>query len=105
MTTIRSTWFPADEDDDQAEDAPAREAESAAARFGRWLRGGPADRIPPAAMPVVWTMAEIMHATGVPAVFTLAAALAAAGTAFGLGERHQGGPHSRLCGAELATLA
>jgi hypothetical protein len=104
MTLTRSTWFPADEDD-QADDGHAREAESAAARFGRWLRGAPADRIPPAAMPVVWTAAEIMHATGVSGAFTGAAALAAAGTAFGLGERHQGGPHSRLRGAELAALA
>jgi hypothetical protein len=104
MTQARSTWFPADEHDHQAVHNSSLQANSAAARFARWLRGAPADRIPPAAMPVVWTAAEIMHATGVSGAFTGAAALAAAGTAFGLGERHQGSPHSRLRGAELAAL-
>jgi hypothetical protein len=104
MTLTQAPWFPPGEDDGQPAGGEAPVGESAGARFARWLRGAPADRIPPAAMPLVWSAAEIMHATGVSGAFTGAAALAAGGIAFGLGERRQGGPHSRLRGAELAAV-
>jgi hypothetical protein len=89
-------------DPDQGQ-TPGRESESVSGRFGRWLRYAPAERVPLAGIPAVWTAAEIMHAAGVSDVFTGAATLAAAGLAYGLGERHQGAEHPRLRGAELAA--
>ena len=77
--------------------------ESAPGRLRGWLRHAPAERAPLAGIPAVWTAAEILHATGMSDVFTGAATLAAAGLAYGIGERHQGGEHPRLRGAELAA--
>ena len=67
-----------------------------------------------AGIPAVWTAAEILHAAGTSPWFTGAAALAAAGVAFGVGERRiraeaeaeaaePGAGRARLRGAELAA--
>jgi hypothetical protein len=87
-------------------EAPLPVPESALSRFRCWLRHAPAERAPVVAVPAVWTAAEILHAAGVPGVFPGAAALAAAGIAYGIGESHARGAdeeHPRLRGAELAA--
>jgi len=71
-----------------ARDAPPSRLSRAAA----WFRHAPAERVPLVGIPGVWSAAEIMHATGMPPVFTGAATLAAAGIAFGVGERRQRHP-------------
>jgi hypothetical protein len=89
-----------------ADDGPAaHESESALARGTRWIRHAPAERAPLAGVPAVWTATELMHAAGVSPGFTGAAAVAAAGLAYGIGERRQGGEHPRMRGAELAAAA
>ena len=87
--------------------------ESSAAAVARWFRHAPAERAPVAGIPAVWTAAEILHAAGMSPWFTGAAALVAAASAFGLGERRArieaerdalipGSGRARLRGAELA---
>jgi len=86
---------------------PALVPDSAPRRAARWLRHAPAERLPPAAVPVVWTAAEIMHAAGVSGMVSGAAVIAAAGTAYGIGEgraKKADEEHPRLRGAELAAL-
>jgi hypothetical protein len=81
-----------------------------------WIRHAPAERAPAAGIPAVWTAAEIMHAAGLSPWFTGAAALAAAVAAGWLGERHTrveaerealrpGAGRPRLRAAELAAAA
>jgi hypothetical protein len=62
---------------------------SSLARAVAWFRHAPAERAPLAGIPAVWTAAEILHAAAVTPVLAGAATVAAAGLAFGLGERRQ----------------
>jgi len=66
-----------------------RQSESAMSRFSAWVRHAPAERAPLIGIPGVWTAAEILRLAGASPVFTGAATLAAAGIAFGVGERRQ----------------
>ncbi len=88
-------------------EAPLLAPGSALSRMRGWFRHAPAERVPPAVVPVVWTAAEIMHAAGVSGLVPGAAALAAAGIAYGAGEGHARDAdeeHPRLRGAELAAV-
>ncbi len=80
-------------------------AESAARRLARWLAHAPAERLPLPVIPAAWTAAGIMHLAGLSGVYPAAATLAAAGLAYGAGERRgrRAGP-KRLGGAELAAV-
>ncbi len=98
---------PGEPDEGGSEALPALVSDSVPRRAERWLRHAPAERVPPAAVPVVWTAAEIMHAAGVSGMVSGAAAIAAAGTAYGIGEgraKKADEEHPRLRGAELAAL-
>jgi len=91
-----------------AGDAAQPVPESALSRLHGWLRQAPAERAPLAAVPAVWTAAEILHAAGVPGLVPGAGMLAAAGIAYGIGESHARGAdaeHPRLRGAELGAAA
>jgi hypothetical protein len=85
-------------------DGPRFGAESSLSRFRGWLAHAPAERVPLPAIPAVWAAAEIMHLVAVPGLYPGAAAVAATGLAFGLGEaRARDGERKRLRGAELAA--
>ncbi len=78
--------------------------EPALSRLRGWLAHAPAERMPLPAIPAVWAAAEIMHLAAVPGLYLGAAAVAATGLAFGLGEARARNPErKRLRGAELAT--
>jgi hypothetical protein len=82
-------------------------ADSAWSRMAAWLRYAPAERMPLVSAPVVWTASEILHAAGVSALLPGGGALAAAGIAYGIGEKHAHAAatgHPRLHGAELAAV-
>jgi hypothetical protein len=84
-------------------DAHEREL-SAWARSLAWLTYAPAERAPLLTVPVVWSAAEILHATGTGGYIPGAAAAVAASIAFGLGERRaRKSEHPVLEGAELAA--
>jgi hypothetical protein len=92
--------------------APARRA----SRLAAWVRHAPAERAPALGIPAAWAAAEIMHVTGASPVLAGAATLAAAGLAYGTGEKRgraeaereaaqPGTARPRLRGAELAAAA
>ncbi len=91
-------------------------ADWARSRSRGWLAHAPAERVPLAAIPAVWAAAGVLHLAGVPGLYPGAAAVAAAGLAFGLGEARARKPErirvpgskqervrQRLRGAELAA--
>jgi len=79
--------------------------DSAWARIRRWHLHAPAERLPLPAIPAVWTAAEILHLAAVPGLYPGVATVAAAGVAFGVGERHARDPErKRLRGAEVAAV-
>ena len=85
-------------------DGPGFGTESALSRLRGWLAHAPAERVPLPAIPAVWAAAEIMHLAAVPGLYPGAAAVAATGLAFGLGEARARNPErKRLRGAELAA--
>jgi hypothetical protein len=86
---------------------PQMVTDSAASRFADWIRHAPGERLPLPAIPAVWTAAEILHLAGVPGLYPGAAAVAAAGLSYGLGEKHAQAADEerpRLRGAELAAV-
>ncbi len=123
MTIDRTRAFlPADPESDDG--GPGLVTESAVSsslsRLAAWVRHAPAERAPALGIPAVWTAAEIMHAAALSPVFTGAATVAAAGLAFGIGERRvraeaeratseiaavRAVARPRLRGAELAAAA
>ena len=79
--------------------------DSAARRFAGWIRHAPGERLPLPAIPAMWTAAEIMHLVAVPGMYPGAATVAAAGLAYGAGERRARDPeHARMRGAEVAAV-
>ena len=81
--------------------------ESAGARFGAWLRHAPAERVPLLAALALSPAAVILHALHVPGWLAAAGTVAAAGLAYGAGERHAAAAdeeHPRMRGAELAAV-
>lgn len=62
-------------------------ADSALSRFARWVAYAPAERAPLPAIPAAWAAAEILHLFAVPAMYPGAAAVGAAGLAYGLAAR------------------
>jgi hypothetical protein len=62
-------------------------SDSALSRFARWVAYAPAERGPLPAIPAAWTAAEILHLFAVPVMYPGAAAVAAAGLAYGLASR------------------
>jgi len=84
---------PADHQDDQATQAFRRESEPgarpAAGRVREWVQGAPAERAPFLVIPGIWLGAQVMHMAHLDPLVAGAATVAAAGVAFGLGERRQ----------------
>jgi hypothetical protein len=84
---------PADHPDDQVTQAFRRESEPgarpAAGRVREWVQEAPAERAPLLVIPGIWAGAEFAHLAHLPALVAGAATVAAAGIAFGLGERRQ----------------
>ena len=106
--------------DSDGSDGPERVSESALAaglsRLAAWIRHAPAERAPALGIPAVWTAAEIMHTSRLSPVLAGAATVAAAGLAYGTGERRvraeaeraaaqPGTARPRIRGAELAGAA
>ena len=87
-------------------DVPGVMSDSAWARLRRWHLHAPAERLPLPAIPVVWSAAEILHAAGMPGLYPGVATVAAAGIAFGVGERRHdpGARYPRMRGAEVAAV-
>ena len=93
---------------DDLGELPEYAADSAAARFGAWLRHAPAERVPLLAALALWPAAVVLHALHVPGWLPVAGTVAAAGLAYGMGERHAAAAdeeHPRMRGAELAAAA
>jgi hypothetical protein len=76
-----------------------------AAGLRAWARHAPAERVPLLAMPAIWTAAEIMHAAGTAGYGPGVATIVAASIAYGTGERRaRRSEHPALEGAELAAV-
>ena len=95
-----------DHDDDQV---VVMGTDSAMSRFARWVAYAPAERAPLPAIPAAWTAAEIMHMAAIPAVYPGMGAVAAAGLAYGIAARRQGGQDGdddaeKFSPAEVAIL-
>jgi hypothetical protein len=108
MTLTTGPAGPSSDDDFEQAGEPARTGLSA------WIAHAPAERAPALGIPAVWTAAEILHAAGVSPAFAGAATVAAAGLAYGIGERRvraeadrdaaqPGAGRPRIRGAELAA--
>jgi hypothetical protein len=86
-------------------DGPELVTDSAWSRFAGWVRHAPAERLPLPAIPAVWTAAEVLHLASLPGMYPGMASVAAAGVAYGAGERRARDPeHARMRGAEVAAI-
>jgi hypothetical protein len=85
--------------------AASRPRRRAAAGLRAWARHAPAERVPLLAVPAVWTAAEIMHAAGTAGYGPGVATMVAASIAYGTGERRaRRSEHPALEGAERAAV-